>query len=729
MKIFKKIMASLLLISMLVIYMPKNTYASNIKYFGEFEEREGFNYKYISGIIVKYLYTSKNASEVKSHRINNSEYIKDSNSIMYYGTCKYIKNTGTKIDSKGNKKTYYSEETLNFSYIVRLGKSAENMMNPSKTNPNRTPEDEGTTKNHTNDSETKNYYDDIYEEWNNTPEQAEPTPITVSATKIIKNQKINGVYEFTITFDNTDYPLEIQEAPTVKVKIGDEIRTLSFDNATSRNTLTYKTKIEDVKLGGKAVTLESISGGKVNLKQPNTITTMDYTTKLTDKSIGTIGKFIFVDYGSRGDVNSDGRLDQLDVEGLQSSKDKTMADLNGDNKINMDDKNALIKAIDNQDTIYIQFITVGNTKQQKGDVCKNNGTAGYDGIINYKDYEYISNAVAKGMTSLTYGDVDGDGKVTVNDASNIAKALKTGNEMYIHSIKVTGSMIGDINGDKVINSKDIFKLAEKPNNGDINSDGEVDARDQAALMSALMSEDISSLVYITVPDGAKGDIDGNGLINMADSKRLAACIANKNIDSQVDINIADVNGDGKVNVRDSAFISNGLSNIGNLDNEAYVKLMSYGFSLIPNNNKGDINDDSVVNIIDAQLIAKGLAKGEKTDNMDYNEDGKVSVRDAAAIAKALQEKVLEDEDPVEEIITETIQNETMYGDVDLNGEIGIADVILLSKYNVSQAIFPLNEKQLANADVNKDDFVDSVDLNVLIEYNLGTIYTLPVVKE
>ena len=53
---------------------------------------------------------------------------------------------------------------------------------------------------------------------------------------------------------------------------------------------------------------------------------------------------------------------------------------------------------------------------------------------------------------------------------------------------------------------------------------------------------------------------------------------------------------------------------------------------------GDANGDGKLNVRDAAFIAKSLAQG-KADELppeaDFNGDGKINVRDAAAIAKFL----------------------------------------------------------------------------------------------
>ncbi len=65
---------------------------------------------------------------------------------------------------------------------------------------------------------------------------------------------------------------------------------------------------------------------------------------------------------------------------------------------------------------------------------------------------------------------------------------------------------------------------------------------------------------------------------------------------------------------------------------------------------------------------------------------------------------------------------TILGDADDNGDIGLSDVIAVSKYNASSSSYPLNN--IANADVNHEGIVDILDLSKLIEYNLGKIKEL-----
>ena len=65
------------------------------------------------------------------------------------------------------------------------------------------------------------------------------------------------------------------------------------------------------------------------------------------------------------------------------------------------------------------------------------------------------------------------------------------------------------------------------------------------------------------------------------------------------------------------------------------------------------------------------------------------------------------------------RSKVKYGDVDLDGAVGLSDVTALSKYLLNKSTFRLSALQQENADCKHDGVVDSVDLSVLIEYNLG----------
>ena len=66
---------------------------------------------------------------------------------------------------------------------------------------------------------------------------------------------------------------------------------------------------------------------------------------------------------------------------------------------------------------------------------------------------------------------------------------------------------------------------------------------------------------------------------------------------------------------------------------------------------------------------------------------------------------------------------TKLGDVDKNGFVELNDIVVLAKYLLNSKANPLDEVQLANADVTQDSKVDVSDLSKIIEHNLNPVKT------
>ena len=67
----------------------------------------------------------------------------------------------------------------------------------------------------------------------------------------------------------------------------------------------------------------------------------------------------------------------------------------------------------------------------------------------------------------------------------------------------------------------------------------------------------------------------------------------------------------------------------------------------------------------------------------------------------------------------------MYGDVNLDNDVSIADIAVLTKHVVSPAIYGLEDATaVENADVNHDSSVTSADIQRLIEFILKTVSSL-----
>lgn len=116
------------------------------------------------------------------------------------------------------------------------------------------------------------------------------------------------------------------------------------------------------------------------------------------------------------------------------------------------------------------------------------------------------------------------------------------------------------------------------------------------------------------------------------------------------------------------------------------------------------------------------------DNVTYTvysptiTDGYVKVVDGEEPSESTE--ATEVTGPSEEKPTIDPEKVTMRGDVDCNGEIGLADVAALAKWVAAADLYPLTDAGLANGEITDDGSVNAADLNKLIEYTVKAIKVL-----
>lgn len=82
---------------------------------------------------------------------------------------------------------------------------------------------------------------------------------------------------------------------------------------------------------------------------------------------------------------------------------------------------------------------------------------------------------------------------------------------------------------------------------------------------------------------------------------------------------------------------------------------------------------------------------------------------------------LEKEYIFEETIVPYYVFRTLAGDIDLSDDTGISDIVALTKYTTNPELYAIKSKNaLGNADMNKDNSIDSIDTSILIEMMIGT---------
>ena len=73
--------------------------------------------------------------------------------------------------------------------------------------------------------------------------------------------------------------------------------------------------------------------------------------------------------------------------------------------------------------------------------------------------------------------------------------------------------------------------------------------------------------------------------------------------------------------------------------------------------------------------------------------------------------------------SESGTDEIIYGDVDMNGEVDILDVITLNKNLLGKEVIDADQQK--RADVNQDTKIDSNDSLTILKFIVGMVKTLP----
>ena len=242
----------------------------------------------------------------------------------------------------------------------------------------------------------------------------------------------------------------------------------------------------------------------------------------------------------KGDVNGDGKITQEDAKlinryyvGDNVEINMNNADMNDDGKISLLDVNKIEKLADEYDPQILK------------------GDANGDGKVNYRDVKAIELAEINlgGKIDSRAADMDDDGEITGVDVS---KAVKLANEYESKFQKI----VGDSNGDGVIDERDYNNVKNYINNidssedfvlknSDINGDGRVDDEDLKRL------RDMADGLNVNYDkSGLIGDANGDGEITIHDVQAINNYKNRKATGKEIIFNNADVNKDGKIDTKD-----------------------------------------------------------------------------------------------------------------------------------------------------------------------------------
>ena len=462
--------------------------------------------------------------------------------------------------------------------------------------------------------------------------------------------------------------------------------------------------------------------------------------------------------GLRGDVDCDGELKVADaslivryIADKSTLPDKVIAainaqgDYNGDGVISTRDASDIVKDIvkknyknksdsSNKTPTDEELSVLEELMNELSELDPDTPIEEIEGIIS----EYVNDDPAENTepTGIA-GDVNNDGEVTVQDGALIAKYLA--NRKYMTQEEFDALTVqGDFNGDGQVNARDIRditkyrvdmfknKSSEKENDEELMKelselDPDTPIEDIESIISEYVNDNTSEEeeTVNTEPTGIIGDVNYDGVLTIRDAALIAKYMSHPEYLTDAQINAVtaqgDFNGDGRVSVRDASDIVRYIAKSAK-DKENTVS--TEPAEIIP----GDMNGDGVVSFRDAAIIAKYLANLKKHPELeealkkgDFNGDGITNVRDYAAILEHLVENgVFGDRYKTWKDIV------WREGDANLDDVFDLTDLVLTTKYALSPASFPLeNEVAFVNADMNSDDKIDSVDINIMIEKQLG----------
>ena len=369
-----------------------------------------------------------------------------------------------------------------------------------------------------------------------------------------------------------------------------------------------------------------------------------------------------------------------------------------------------------------------------------NGLTGEEITLSSEFYlEYINGVLIK---TIQYGDVDGDGSVTMRDLICIRRYL-AGWEMP-KDINIRNA---DINGDGKVTEADVVLLrkyfanwyedANLPNeslgksyvieymvgNETYKTDYELEGHKIIKLddptkegynfngwyldteyktkfdfENSKATENI--VLYAKFTKIQYGDVDGDGSVTMRDLICIRRYLAGWEMPKDINIRNADINGDGKVTEADVVLLRKYFANWyedANLPNESLGK--SYVIEYMVGNETYKT---------DYELEGHKIIKLDDPTKEGYNFNGWY-------LDTEYKTKFdFENSKATENIILYAKFTKIQYGDVNCDGQVDITDVTYIRRY-LTGYVMP-NDVNVRNADVNGDGRVTQADYVLLKKY-------------
>ena len=150
-------------------------------------------------------------------------------------------------------------------------------------------------------------------------------------------------------------------------------------------------------------------------------------------------------------------------------------------------------------------------------------------------------------------------------------------------------------------------------NVSVSPEGKVTAKQvgSSVITARIKNTSLSASYTIMVVQGLRGDVNGDGVVNISDVTALITLLLNGTAANNP---LCDVNGDGQMTVSDITTLLTML-----LNGERKV---------------GDVNNDGLVNVVDVTVLIEYLLKGQgqiNLSNADINDDGQITIVDVTML--------------------------------------------------------------------------------------------------
>ncbi len=354
-------------------------------------------------------------------------------------------------------------------------------------------------------------------------------------------------------------------------------------------------------------------------------------------------------------------------------------------------------------TIPAKIVNV-ETEQNSYDEIKPNGLGDMnnDGKITVEDALLIQEYLAEGTTftedQKLRADTNKDGDVDINDATYLQRYI----ELLNPYDKIGPNELGDMNNDGNITVEDVRLIQEylvksttftedQKLRADTNKDGSVNIHDGAYLETYIVIQN----PYDEIEANGLGDINDDGNLSYKDILLIQKYLADMITFTDDQQLRADTNKDGSIDINDVNSIQKYI-----MEQNPYDKIEPNGL--------GDINNDGNINIKDSLLIQEYLVKlipftDDQRLRADTNKDGDVDISDATYLQRYIMAQ-----NPYDEIEANRL------GDINDDGMIDDKDVTLIQEYLAEGTTF--TEDQKLRADTNKDGLISVSDVNCIKKY-------------